>query len=289
MRPGRFAAALTLSIAVAGTLAWTSRDPAPSFEAAERSRLRAHFAVVERELLAHDISGLTTSQRARRTSLVHLLRRYSAEGRFPKNEHFPGQRVPYFRDAHGILCAMAFLIESTGSGDLVDNVARTRNNAYLPELTDEPGLTEWLDEHGLTAAEAARIQPTYGPSTDQDPGEGFAAASIGLAVVNGAAIMLNLQGGSKDALLGRGFFGIVAGGADIVLGLSKTDRSGTALALGMTDILVGGISAALGVTSLVRAQGKSKAPSEEARLRIQPIRRTVEGRSTVGIGARFSF
>jgi hypothetical protein len=290
MRPGRFAAALTLSVAVAGTLAWTSRESAPSFEAAERSRLRAHFAVVERELLARDVSSLTASQRAQRTSLVHLLRRYSTEGRFPTNEHFPGQRIPYFRDAHGTLCAMAYLIESTGSGDLVDNVARTRNNAYLPELTDEPGLTEWLDEHGLTVAEAARIQPTYGfPNTDQDPGEGFAAASIGLAVVNGAAIILNLQAGSKDALLGRGFLGIVAGGADIVLGLSKADESGTALALGMTDILVGGISAALGVSSLVRAQIKAKAPSEEARFRIQPIRRKVEGRSTVGIGARFSF
>jgi hypothetical protein len=120
-------------------------------------------------------------------------------------------------------------------------------------------------------------------------GEGFAAASVGLAVVNGAAIMLNLQGGSKDALLGRGFLGIVAGGADIVLGLSKADGSGTALALGMTDILVGGISAALGVTSLVRAQTKSKAPAEEAKFRIQPIRRNVDGQSTVGIGARFSF
>ena len=290
MRPGRFAAVLTLSVALAGTLAWTSRDPAPTFEAAERSRLRAHFAVVERELLARDVSRLTTSQRARRTSLVHLLRRYSAEGRFPRNEHFPGQRMPYFRDAHGTLCAMAYLIAATGSGELVDHVARTRNNAYLPELTDEPGLPDWLDEHGLTVAEAARIQPTYGfPNTDQDPGEGFAAASIGLAVVNGAAIMLNLQGGSKDALQGRGFLGIVAGGADIVLGLSKTDRSGTALALGLTDMLVGGISAALGVSSLVRAQAKAKAPSEESRFRIQPIRREVEGKSTVGIGARFTF
>jgi hypothetical protein len=290
MRPGRFAAALTLSAAVAGTLAWTSRGSAPSFEAAERSRLRTHFTVVERELLARDVSSLTTSQRAQRTNLVHLLRRYSAEGRFPANEHFPGQRIPYFRDAHGTLCAMAYLIESTGSGELVDHVARTRNNAYLPELTDEPGLGEWLDEHGLTVAEAARIQPTYGfPDPDQDVGEGFAAASVGLAVVNGAAIMLNLQGGSKDALLGRGFLGIVAGGADIVLGLSKADGSGTALALGMTDILVGGISAALGVTSLVRAQTKSKAPAEEAKFRIQPIRRNVDGQSTVGIGARFSF
>jgi hypothetical protein len=56
---------------------------------------------------------------------------------------------------------MAFLIAATGRGDLVDRVARTRNNAYLPELLDEPGLREWLEEHGITATEAARIQPSY--------------------------------------------------------------------------------------------------------------------------------
>ena len=290
MRSGRLVVALALSLAVSGTLGWTANVSTPSFEAAEQSRLRAHFATVERELLARDVSSLTTSQRVRRTSLVHLLRRYSAEGRFPKNEHFPGQRVPYFRDAHGTLCAMAYLIESTGSGELVDNVVRARNNAYLPELVDEPGLTQWLDDHGLTVAEAARIQPTYGfPDTDREVAEGFAAASVGLAVVNGAAIILNLQGGSKDALLGRGFLGIVAGGADIVLGLSQTDKSGTALALGVTDILVGGISAALGVSSLVRAQTETKTPSEVARFRIQPIRRQVEGRFTVGLAGRLSF
>jgi len=288
MRPGRLV--IALSLAVVASLGWTAYVTAPSFEAAERARLRAHFVTVEGELLARDVSLLTPAQRAARGELIGALHRYSAEGRFPKNEHFQGQRVPYFRDAHGTLCAMAFLIESTGSGDLVDNITRTRNNAYLPELTDEPGLTQWLDEHGVTVAEAARIQPTYGfPDTDREVSEGFAAGSVGLAVVNGAAIMLNLQGGSKDALLGRGFLGVVAGGADIVLGLSQTDKSGTALALGLTDILVGGISAALGVASLVRAQVKAKTPSGEARFRIQPIRREVEGRPTVGIGARFRF
>jgi hypothetical protein len=282
--------ALALSLAVAGTLGWTANVSTPSFEAAEQSRLRGHFATVERELLARDVSRLTTSQRARRTSLVHLLRRYSVEGRFPKNEHFPGQRIPYFRDAHGTLCAMAYLIASTGSGELVDNVARTRNNAYLPELTNEPGLTEWLDKHGLTAAEAARIQPTYGfPDPDSEVSEGFAMASVGLAVANGAAIMLNLQGGSRGALMGRGFFGIVAGAADIALGLTKKDGTGTALTLGVTDMLVGGISVALGVTSLVRAQGQEKRSSENARLELRPIRREVDGRSTIGLGARFTF
>jgi hypothetical protein len=288
MSDTRLLTALALPLLVAGSVIWgASRD---SFAESEVARLRAHFAQVEQEMLARDVSVLTPVQRSRRAELVDLLREYREEGRFPKNEHFPGQRIPYFRDAHGTLCAMAYLIASTGSVDLVDNVARTRNNAYLPELVDEPGLTEWLDEHGLTVAEAARIQPTYGfPDPDSQVSEGFAMASVGLAVANGAAIMLNLQGGSRGALTGRGLFGILAGTADIALGLTKKDGTGTALTLGVTDMLVGGISVALGVTSLVRAQSREKRSSENARLELRPIRREVDGRSAIGLAARLSF
>jgi hypothetical protein len=288
MSDNRLLTALALPLLVAGSVIWdASRD---SFAESEAARLRAHFVQVKQELLARDVSYLTPVQRSRRAELLNLLREYSAVGRFPKNEHFPGQRMPYFRDAHGTLCAMAYLIASTGSVDLVDNVARTRNNAYLPELADEPGLAEWLDEHGLTVDEAARIQPAYGfPDPESQVSEGFAMASVGLAMANGAAIMLNLQDGSRGALRGRGILGIVAGTADIALGLTKKDGTGTAHTLGVTDMLVGGISVALGVTSLVRAQSRETRPSENARLELRPIRREVDGRSTVGIGARFSF
>ena len=132
-----------------------------SFEAEETARLRLHFAEVEREMLSRDISDLTPAQQEAREEQIRQLRRYAALGVFPKNSYHPGRRTPYFRDAGGNLCAMAFLIAASGRGDIVDHIARNRNYAFVPDLVDEPGLPEWLRDHGLTVAEAARIQPSY--------------------------------------------------------------------------------------------------------------------------------
>ncbi len=56
---------------------------------------------------------------------------------------------------------MAHLIEVSGHGDLVQRVAAIRNHAFVRELAGDEELGEWLRAHGLTLAEAARIQPTY--------------------------------------------------------------------------------------------------------------------------------
>ncbi len=56
---------------------------------------------------------------------------------------------------------MAHLIESTGHLALVAGVAATRNNALVRELESDPQLQDWLEEFGISAAEAARIQPSY--------------------------------------------------------------------------------------------------------------------------------
>src|SRR6266705_6614732 len=81
---------------------------------------------------------------------------------FPQNTDFPGQRVPYFIDRYGTRCAMAYLIEQSGEGDLVTRVAATHNNARIPELRTDPDLGAWLWRNGITLEEAARIQPAYG-------------------------------------------------------------------------------------------------------------------------------
>ena len=54
-------------------------------------------------------------------------------------------------------------MENSGESDLVNYVAQTQNNAYVSQLAALPEVVSWLDESGLTAEEAGRIQPTYGP------------------------------------------------------------------------------------------------------------------------------
>lgn len=127
----------------------------------ERARVRAHFREVLAELSARDVSHLTDLPRARRAALLAELGRYAITGRFPKNRDFPTQLVPIFIDASGTRCAMAHLIESTGDTDLVAAVASQRNHARIREIETDPTLQSWLARAGLTAAEAARIQPAY--------------------------------------------------------------------------------------------------------------------------------
>jgi hypothetical protein len=127
----------------------------------ELARLRAHFDSVDVELRDARALQLTPSQRTARATLIAWLQEYRDAGEFPQNDRFPELAMPFFRDGHGALCAMAYLIERSGRRDLVDRVASTRNNAFIAELADDPALRVWLDSVGLSVTEAARIQPTY--------------------------------------------------------------------------------------------------------------------------------
>jgi len=125
----------------------------------EVARVRAHLIGAEQMMDARDVSALSPEQRASRRRARERLRAYRARGEFPGN---PGTvRVPIFIDGHGTRCAMAHLIEASGAGAYVLEVARSRNNARVVELADDPRLVAWLDANGLTLQEAARIQPTY--------------------------------------------------------------------------------------------------------------------------------
>ncbi|MDC0715769.1 MYXO-CTERM sorting domain-containing protein [Nannocystis bainbridge] len=129
--------------------------------ASERKRLRAHFRAVTAELRARDVSRLSDAQRSARARLVAELERYAAAGRFPHNHVVPGRRVPVFVDRHATRCAMAHLIESTGHAALVARVAASHNLARIHELAGDAELRRWLDDYGLSVAEAGRIQPEY--------------------------------------------------------------------------------------------------------------------------------
>jgi len=152
---------------------------------AETARIRRHLATVESELRAKDVSALTPAQRQARARNLDVLHAYWVRGVFPVNTDYPGRRVPYFVDRYGTLCAMAYLIEQSGGGDIVHRIATTANNAYVRDLKDDAELGVWLRDNGLTVAEAARIQPSYG-----SPEDDFAGRWDG-------TVTFNSQGGTR--------------------------------------------------------------------------------------------
>ena len=149
----------------------THTEPAPALAGAcvgdagfvegERARLTAHFNEVLAELEGADTSLLTTAQRARRAQHIARLAAYRDRGVFPRRYAGPAGQVPEFRDVHGTRCAMGELLYASGETELVDHVAATANSATIADLSADPRLTRWLEDNGLTVAEAGRVQPSY--------------------------------------------------------------------------------------------------------------------------------
>lgn len=141
------------------TVVVSAAAPVPT---AEVVRIRAHFDSVLAELRVRDVSALSSKQRPQRTALVHVLTAYRDRGVFPNNYDFPGAAVPYFVDRKtGTRCAVAHLLESAGRHDIVVRVRRVNNNVWVAELGRDTAFVGWLDAHGLSLEEAARIQVPY--------------------------------------------------------------------------------------------------------------------------------
>lgn len=251
------------------TLGFRTRDsrphPAePQFRVTEIARLRAHFDSVDTELRQADQGSLTPAQRQARLTLIGWLGEYRDAGSFPVNDLFPDRAMPYFRDSRGVLCAMAYLIERSGRGDLVDRVALTRNNAFIPELAGDLELRAWLDSVGFTAAEAARVQPAYGPPP---PGADDASTryTVATILVSGAGLTtfaLNLTAPSR----GSGWAGVAAGAAGLFAGVDGIDDNKGTSRLATVNLIVGGAALAAGLYRLTRSQS-TRPPDMTARKR----------------------
>ena len=281
----RRAMLLTLGAAVAvSASAALARQPAPPRAAAaahgsppgEVERIQAHLAEVERELLARDVSHLGPSQRAARAARIAELRAYRERGVFPHNHDFAGERVPYFVDEHGTLCAMAHLIAQSGGAGLVARVAATANNARVPELAGDSALVAWLDANGMTLAEAARVQPSYDdgscvfqPCVDEPQTAGAATGKLtGGIVSSGVAIgalawTLHADSRSRRAT-GPALVGLAAGAAALWLGASQFDDSGAPLAIGVTNAAIGAATTAVSLRSLLRDDPRPVEPEDAA-------------------------
>ncbi|MBL8920276.1 MAG: hypothetical protein JNJ54_15525 [Myxococcaceae bacterium] len=142
---------LTLAaVALLGSAPWTCDR--------EDARIRRHLADALTQLRTTTPSGLTGAQRVARTEVIALLDAYAAEGRFPRRQGTPS---PVFVDEAGAHCAMGALLAGTGASALVERIRLARNLETVGTLANEPGLAEWLVAHGMTAEEAALVQPTY--------------------------------------------------------------------------------------------------------------------------------
>jgi hypothetical protein len=134
--------------------------PVVGREEADRQRITRHLEEVEARLRARDVSHLPLElQQARRENLERL-REYRQAGVFPRNEDFADERVPYFIDDRGVVCAVGHLVVESGHAAVAEEIRRTENNARLLEMK-HPALPDWIAQSGLTAEEHAAIQPAY--------------------------------------------------------------------------------------------------------------------------------
>ncbi len=228
----------------------------------ETARLQRHFADVDAELRAADVSHLSPAQRVARNEALDRLARYAAGARFPRNYH-RAVRTPVFIDEHGTRCAMAHLIEEADGAALVAEVARSRNLAYVRELAGDPALVAWLDRNGLTAVEAQRIQPAYDGCGFEDCSDDLdrskALLSLGLAALNGGAIAANLR---DDAGNGAAGVGLLVGGIGMLAGYGMTqvdERRELERDMGWVGLGLGTVSVALSLKTLLGDRGGSSA------------------------------
>ena len=137
-------------------------QPLASFRSlVERERVRAHLARAEARLrVRRPPNDVDPDGRA-----AHLdaLRAYWRRGEFPINREFR-RRKPLFRGPGGTRCAMGAVVAADGRSDVVDAVVSEDNTVDLETDVPPSALVEWIDDAGLTAEEAAFVQPMYDPA-----------------------------------------------------------------------------------------------------------------------------
>lgn len=239
--------------------------PADTHTRNEVRRLQAHFDSVDGELKRRSVAHLSNEQRAARARLVAWLRDYRQAATFPLNDGVAPRAVPIFRDARGVLCAMAHLIQRSGRGDIVDDIAASRNTAYIARLADDARLVVWIDSTGLTLDEAARIQPTYDPpaSNQRRTTAGYAVASLAMS---GTAILtagVNAVSPSRMS----GIFGIITGTVALLHGAARLHESDGTRPLALVNTAVGAVSLGLALRGFsVPEPSRRSLARREARL-----------------------
>lgn len=100
-----------------------------------------------------------------RYTQLDRLHGYAVKGEFPKNPIIPTE-TPFFVDATGTSCAVAFLMIQDGLREAVRQISQTNNHVFVSDVTEGP-LIDWIATSGLTQKECAAIQPMYGWQTPE--------------------------------------------------------------------------------------------------------------------------
>jgi hypothetical protein len=194
----------------------------PEAAADEDTRIRTHLAYAESVLRAHSVEGMAAAQVQRRTQTLDLLHRYWTAGVFPRNYDHPEGRKPCFIDRDGRLCAVGYLVAETAGRPLAERINAAHQYDYIADMR-LPELQEWVASSGLTTAECALIQPTYGvlPANREEvpvetsyaiPSAMWSGLNVAFGAVN--ALQLGQAAPRKEA----GWIGLVSGTGQLLLG-----------------------------------------------------------------------
>lgn len=268
---------LSVGTVVAGT--GTSSD------VSEQARIRTHLTRVLGVMAESPPPGLEETQLEARAETMAWLEEYRDAGRFPHN-HALEVRTPVFVDPHGAPCAVGYLMLRSGEQALVDEIVREANLARVPDLADDPRLAAWLDSRGITLAEAAMIQPWYGPvKTHTSYGDETVGAAIGTAAV------LALVGFTEPPEEGTDWLawlslGTAVGNAVLLHALAQENEEAS-MPSPTVEMAVSGAGALASLVAAVRRWDHPPAPREEPAASLVPLLDPLDGRAGLALRLRF--
>jgi hypothetical protein len=149
----------------------------------------------------------------------------------------------------GVRCAVAHLLAFTGRADIVTRVAALDNNIWVPDLGQDGPFLAWLDEQGLTLAEAARIQVPYVEEPPPTPlvqaglhRPSSQAFALGATVGSAVLVRLAADGGHQRLI---GLVGLTAGAFSIAASMGAAQNADTG-PLAISNLVAGGVGIYLG-------------------------------------------
>jgi hypothetical protein len=135
----------------------------------------------------------------------------------------------------------------------------------------------WLDAHGITLSEAARIQvPYWDPGTPAEQARntafGIAApVALGTAMIATATNLIGNRDGRHPVF---SLLGLVGGAASVAVGARLMNNTDFPSALGRTSAAIGGISMGVSLHALVNRH-RSVVAQKEAAARRTVVRATI--------------